>query len=47
MLEGSNVNVVRTMVELMISLRAYEAHQRTVQAIDQTAGQAAGDLGRA
>lgn len=46
-LEASNVNVVRTMVELLVSLRAYEGHQRAIQAIDQTAGQAASDLGRA
>ena len=46
-LEASNVNVVRTMVELLIAMRSYEAHQKTIQSIDQTAGQAAGDLGRA
>jgi flagellar basal-body rod protein FlgG len=45
--EASNVNVVRSMVEMLATLRAYEAYQKTIQAIDQTAGQAAGDLGRA
>lgn len=46
-LELSNVNVVRTMVEMLASLRTYEAYQRTIQALDQTAGEAANELGRA
>jgi flagellar basal-body rod protein FlgG len=46
-LESSNVNVVRTMVEMLATLRSYEAYQRTIQALDQTANQAAGELGRA
>ena len=46
-LETSNVNVVRTMVEMLVTLRTYEAYQKTIQALDQTAGQAAGELGRA
>jgi flagellar basal-body rod protein FlgG len=46
-LESSNVNVVRTMVEMLATLRTYEAYQRTIQALDQTAGQAANELGRA
>jgi flagellar basal-body rod protein FlgG len=46
-LESSNVSVVRSMVEMLASLRTYEAYQRTVQALDQTAGQAANELGRA
>lgn len=45
-LETSNVNVVRSMVDMLATLRTYEAHQRMVQAIDQTAGQAANELGR-
>ncbi len=46
-LELSNVNVVRSMVEMLASLRTYEAYQRTIQALDQTIGQSANDLGRA
>ncbi|HYL79845.1 MAG TPA: flagellar basal body rod C-terminal domain-containing protein, partial [Candidatus Acidoferrum sp.] len=45
-LETSNVNVIRSMVDMLATMRTYEAHQRMVQAIDQTAGQAANDLGR-
>ncbi len=45
-LENSNVNVVLTMVEMLATLRSYEAYQRTIQALDTTNGQAAGDLGR-
>ena len=46
-LEGSNVNVVMNMVEMLATTRTYEAYQRTIQALDQTVGQAANDLGRA
>ena len=46
-LETSNVNVVRSMVDMLITMRTYEAHQRMIQAIDQTAGEAANELGRA
>ncbi len=35
-LEGSNVNAVQEMVNMIAALRAYEASQRTIQAIDQT-----------
>ncbi|HTX53412.1 MAG TPA: flagellar hook-basal body protein [Candidatus Baltobacteraceae bacterium] len=45
-IENSNVNVVRTMVEMLCTLRSYEAYQRTIQALDQTNGQASTDLGR-
>ena len=45
-LEASNVNLVLTMVEMLSTLRSYEAYQRTIQALDQTVGQAATDLGR-
>ncbi len=45
-LENSNVNLVLTMVEMLSTLRSYEAYQRTIQALDQTVGQAATDLGR-
>ncbi len=46
-LEGSNVNVVMSMVEMLATMRTYEAYQKTVQALDQSVGQAANDLGRA
>jgi flagellar basal-body rod protein FlgG len=46
-IEGSNVNVVMTMVEMLATMRTYEAYQKTIQALDQTVGQAANDLGRA
>ncbi len=46
-LESSNVSVVRSMVEMLATLRTYEAYQRTIQAIDQSASQAANELGRA
>jgi flagellar basal-body rod protein FlgG len=46
-LEGSNVNVVMNMVEMLATMRTYEAYQKTIQALDQTVGQAANDLGRA
>ena len=46
-IEGSNVNVVMTMVEMLATMRTCEAYQKTIQALDQTVGQAANDLGRA
>jgi flagellar basal body rod protein FlgG len=35
------------MVEMLATMRTYEAYQKTIQALDQTVGQAANDLGRA
>lgn len=35
-LEASNVNAVQEMVSMITVLRAYEANQRSIQAIDQT-----------
>ena len=46
-LEGSNVNVVMSMVEMLATLRTYEVYQKTIQTLDQTVGQATNDLGRA
>ncbi|MFB3819149.1 MAG: flagellar hook-basal body protein [Candidatus Methylomirabilales bacterium] len=46
-LEGSNVSPVRAMVEMLATVRSYEAYQKTIQQLDQTAGQAANELGRA
>jgi flagellar basal-body rod protein FlgF len=40
-LEGSGVDAARTMVEMMSSLRAYEAGQKAITTIDDTLGKAA------
>jgi flagellar basal-body rod protein FlgG len=40
-LEGSGVDAARTMVEMMASLRAYEAGQKAITTIDDTLGRAA------
>jgi flagellar basal-body rod protein FlgG len=44
-LESSGVNAGRTMVDMMASLRAFEAGQKAIQTIDQTLQLAAGQLG--
>lgn len=46
-LEGANVNVVSSMVELITAYRSYEANQRVIQAYDETLGRIVNDLGRA
>jgi len=46
MLEGSNVSIVREMVNMVSALRAYEANQRSIQAHDETLRQAVGEVGR-
>ncbi|HET6453834.1 MAG TPA: flagellar hook-basal body protein [Armatimonadota bacterium] len=45
-LEDSNVNVVQEMVSMITGLRAYEANQKAVQAIDQTLDKAINQMGR-
>jgi flagellar basal-body rod protein FlgG len=45
-LEESNVNPVRTMVQMIEMLRHYESAQRVVQAVDEADRAAANDLGR-
>lgn len=45
-LESSNVNVVREMVDMITSYRAYEASQKAVQAHDQTLAKAVNDVGQ-
>jgi flagellar basal-body rod protein FlgG len=45
-LEGSNVNPILTLVELVDVLRTYEAAQRAVRQIDDTVGRAINDVGR-
>jgi len=44
--EESNVNPVRTMVEMIEMLRRYETAQRAIQAEDETNKYAANDMGR-
>jgi len=45
-LESSNVNAVREMTAMISALRAYEANQKTIQALDQTLDKAINQLGR-
>lgn len=45
-LEESNVNAVRTMVEMIDMLRKYEAAQRAIQSEDDAARYASNDMGR-
>lgn len=45
-LEGSNVDVVSALMQIMVSLRASEAYQKAINALDQSLSQAAGELGR-
>lgn len=45
-LEGSNVNIVREMVEMISLSRAYEANQRMITIQDTTLGQAVSDIAR-
>ncbi len=45
-LEGSNVNPVEEMINLLDIYRAYEAQQKTLKAADQLDGHAANDVGK-
>lgn len=45
-LEGSNVNSVETMVNMIELLRKYEAAQRAIQAVEEANRQATQDIGR-
>jgi flagellar basal-body rod protein FlgG len=45
-LEGSNVDAVTAMTQIMVSLRASEAYQKAIHALDQSLNQAASELGR-
>ena len=44
-LETSGVNPTRTMVDMMASMRAFEAGQRVIRTIDETLAKAAGQVG--
>jgi flagellar basal-body rod protein FlgF len=41
-LEGSGVNTARTMVDMIVSLRAFESLQRVIHGIDETLGRGIG-----
>ncbi|HHY37374.1 MAG TPA: flagellar hook-basal body protein [Clostridia bacterium] len=45
-IEGSNVNPVEEMVEMITIMRAYEMGQKVIQAHDETLGKAVNDVGR-
>lgn len=45
-LEGSNVDTISTLMQFMESLRASEAYQKSISALEQSMSQAAGELGR-
>ncbi len=45
-LEGSNVNPIRAMVEMIAVQRSYEASQKMISAQDETLGKAVGEIGR-
>jgi flagellar basal-body rod protein FlgG len=44
-LEGSGVDPARTMVDMIASLRSFEASQRTITTIDESLDRAAGQVG--
>jgi len=45
-LEGSGVDAARSMVDMIASLRAFEAGQRVITTIDQTLSKGVNDVGR-
>ena len=45
-LEGSNLNVVSEMVDLIAAFRSYEASQKVLRANDETLGKAVNDIAR-
>ena len=45
-LEASNVEAVSEMVQMMETMRSFEANQRALQAQDETLGRAVNDIGR-
>lgn len=44
--EGSNVNAVLTLVEMIDALRVYESAQRAARGLDETLGRAVNEVGR-
>ena len=45
-LEGSNVDIAREMVDMMMVYRVYETNQRMLTMIDETVGKAVNDIAR-
>jgi len=45
-IEGSNVNAVSEMVNMIAAMRAFEANQKMIQAMDQTLDRAVNEVGR-
>jgi flagellar basal-body rod protein FlgG len=45
-LEGSNVNVIREMADMITNLRSYEANQKVVASIDNTLDKIINEVGR-
>lgn len=45
-LEGSNVNSIKEMVDMISMLRSYEANQRLIKAHDELLGRAVNDVGK-
>ncbi|WP_341875788.1 flagellar hook-basal body protein [Defluviitalea saccharophila] len=45
-LEGSNVSVVREMVDMITATRIYEANQKAIQTHDETLGKAVNEVGK-
>lgn len=44
-LEKANVDVTRELVDMLAILRAYEANQKAIQAVDQTLGKSVNEVG--
>jgi flagellar basal-body rod protein FlgG len=44
-LEDSGADATRSMVDMITSMRAFEAGQKVIQTIDETLGKAAGSVG--
>lgn len=44
-LEGSNVNIISEMTEMMTTMRNFETNQKMVQMIDESLGKAANEIG--
>lgn len=45
-LEGSNVNTIREMVEMITALRAYESSQKVISSLDETLNKVINEVGR-
>lgn len=45
-LEGSNVNIMKSMTDMMTTMRVFESNQKMVQDIDETVGKAVNEVGK-